>query len=838
MTVLDDMRAQAGGAYDSLSDADLADRIYNTHYKDVLPRDEFNKRVGFTPAPASSSVLASMNPVSRAFARYVWGGDEPPAQAKPAPPAPGDDGTIQEGHEFDAPKPGTVSLLRPDVSHYMDLATDAVARGYGGLADRLMSREGPMGGLWDTADQKSAEQRQQEGVEPSAGSDAADSLLKSSGVHFTPQSPTESVLHSAIAAGAPSSIFGGLPGVLGYGAGAWDRLAPALGLPNWARVGGDLAPALIAPGAKGVRDTFFLSPEERANAHLAGVADKSAGAGFPDLEQLRTSLKREDVPPWFPRTPLSLADVGGPLWKGETERAANLPDAGGAQLTDAFLKRSTGEDPDELPPGTTPQPGAGTRVSQSVEAYLGNADSRFNTLNKIVTERSANAKPHYEAAYSHPDNQQLTSPEMDSILQTPAGREALQGARTKMLDARQPTGEIDRALSEQNGAPASNGFSMRTAQFIKEELDADWRSKRDSPDPKVRSGAGIANKLRSDWVNEMDRLDATATYKTQDMGLWRNEQGQVMPRKFNSVPAEGESITNPQTKTAIHGVENGKFDVETPTQLRRFDSFAEAQAFAQDQWNRNAPGAERTQRGEHAQARQIFSDAKSAEDSFNEGYKAIKGAGKEPDQIRSEIGERDPGDAEMYRKGGGAAAKEEIRAPNGGGGPFAARVKGKSLNTNDKRLEQFQAMGDPEDFGPFKRSMRDEATAHQTANQILMGSPSWRRLAQYLAQQHGGEGDVGALLAGTAALGHGELGFGLPTVLRSGTNLARRAIANARGLGPEVNAELARRLRPQMSPDEVDQVINGIMAARRPKPSALPLGLVPPAMIQREQDQR
>jgi hypothetical protein len=55
MATLSEFRAKYPGAYDDLSDADLADKLYGKFYTD-MPREEFNAKVGFTPKGVAEDV--------------------------------------------------------------------------------------------------------------------------------------------------------------------------------------------------------------------------------------------------------------------------------------------------------------------------------------------------------------------------------------------------------------------------------------------------------------------------------------------------------------------------------------------------------------------------------------------------------------------------------------------------------------------------------------------------------------------------------------------------------------------------------------------------------------
>ncbi len=140
-------------------------------------------------------------------------------------------------------------------------------------------------------------------------------------------------------------------------------------------------------------------------------------------------------------------------------------------------------------------------------------------IKTVRGERAAAAKPLYDEAFR--ENQNMASPVLDRILETPAGKEALKRASVKMRNEMTRMGVPDAELTEQaadavllgkmaegevpKGGVAS-GLKLRAYDYIKRALgDMEEGALAQSN----RDDARIIGDLRRSLVGEVDKLDVT-----------------------------------------------------------------------------------------------------------------------------------------------------------------------------------------------------------------------------------------------------------------------------------------------------------------------------------------
>lgn len=143
----------------------------------------------------------------------------------------------------------------------------------------------------------------------------------------------------------------------------------------------------------------------------------------------------------FGDKPLTIADVAGPA----TARKARLVNTLGTDGDDmsSFL---TGRQMDQH-----------GRVADDIAANLGQGGDIYSMSKRMMQSRDATARPLYQDAFAQ--NENITSPVLDEILSTDAGKQALADARTMMRNERLPMGEAERAV------PPVVGPSGRTVQM-------------------------------------------------------------------------------------------------------------------------------------------------------------------------------------------------------------------------------------------------------------------------------------------------------------------------------------------------------------------------------------
>lgn len=194
-----------------------------------------------------------------------------------------------------------------------------------------------------------------------------------------------------------------------------------------------------------------------------------------------------------------LPDVTGDEVKG-LMRAVGTMTGGAKQIvSDALENRSEG---------------AVKRVSDALSKNVSNVDTYFTNLDDMANARAAIASPMYQEAFSK--NKNIMTPEINRIINTPAGQSALKSAANKMQNDMTLLGVPDKDLAEQaklagtyqpgTGGIAS-GFKLRTLDYMKRSLDDQIGvAQRTGEKDNARILTGLKNQL----VTALDKADVTA----------------------------------------------------------------------------------------------------------------------------------------------------------------------------------------------------------------------------------------------------------------------------------------------------------------------------------------
>jgi hypothetical protein len=139
------------------------------------------------------------------------------------------------------------------------------------------------------------------------------------------------------------------------------------------------------------------------------------------------------------------------------------------------------------------------------------------TATKTALEESKPSDALYKSAYSA--NQQMESKELDAILRTPAGSDALKRAAKTMQNDRSLVSAIDPELTaalkeavelgKADAVPGGvgRGLKMRTLDYVKRELGDMEQSAMNAGE---KNKARVLGDLRRSLTKEMDALDVTA----------------------------------------------------------------------------------------------------------------------------------------------------------------------------------------------------------------------------------------------------------------------------------------------------------------------------------------
>lgn len=195
----------------------------------------------------------------------------------------------------------------------------------------------------------------------------------------------------------------------------------------------------------------------------------------------------------------SLVEAGGARTANLAEGAAQYP-SGGAKATE-FFDEAVGGAPEKL------KGSLAKNVSPSANYY--------DTADAIVDEGRAKVAPLYSQAYKA--NQQVESPVISRILETPEGRSALNDAARNMQNEMALLSKADpelTALANEAGMMATGqgvgrGLKLRTLDYVKRSMDDTIRqARRAGDDGQVRRITQLKNGL----LGEMDANDATGLY--------------------------------------------------------------------------------------------------------------------------------------------------------------------------------------------------------------------------------------------------------------------------------------------------------------------------------------
>lgn len=193
----------------------------------------------------------------------------------------------------------------------------------------------------------------------------------------------------------------------------------------------------------------------------------------------------------------TLFDIGGENTRGLGRAVAGTPSEGKDILIRKLDERQAGQ----------PE-----RVTEALKRAMGTDKDYYGTVEALSKQREEMAQPLYKEAFQK--NTQMESPEIDRILNTPAGKDAMKAAVKKMQNARKLVSVSDKELTEMaredgivTGHGVGKGFKMEFLDYVKKGLDDQIEAAKRSG---AKDDARIYSSLKKDLVNEMDSLDVTA----------------------------------------------------------------------------------------------------------------------------------------------------------------------------------------------------------------------------------------------------------------------------------------------------------------------------------------
>lgn len=256
---------------------------------------------------------------------------------------------------------------------------------------------------------------------------------------------------------------------------------------EWSGALGVAVPAAYAGGKlimQSLQGSKDFGPSQLLNAIKAD--------GFKSIQEAENHLKSLGPEATF-------ADLG-PNSMRLARRATLMPSAGQTVIQQSLQDRQAGQS---------------SRIMDSLLKNMGVGKSYYSTLDALNQQRQTVASPLYQQAFKQ--NPSIQSKEIDQILETPAGKEALSTARTMMQNDRSLMGTPDAELGEQArdaglnvpGGVAS-GLNLRSLHYTKMALDDKYAG---LVAQGKNSQAGIVAGLRRDLNNAIMDADDTGLYK-------------------------------------------------------------------------------------------------------------------------------------------------------------------------------------------------------------------------------------------------------------------------------------------------------------------------------------
>lgn len=242
------------------------------------------------------------------------------------------------------------------------------------------------------------------------------------------------------------------------------------------------------------------------NVATNAIASKMLPAGQAAEQILGRALERDRISPEqasqtagrYSDKDIAVMDTGGANTARLARNVRTMGGEGGEQI-DRFLAER--------------QADQHARVLSDIRQNLADGSDAHGITQGLLAQRATTAKPLYDEAFKA--NQNIASPEIDHILETPAGKQALSEARVLMQNDRSLMGVPDAELRDQameagqevpKGGIAS-GLKLRTLHYVKMALD-------DQVGAAIRTGettrARILTGLKNDFVRAIDEADVTA----------------------------------------------------------------------------------------------------------------------------------------------------------------------------------------------------------------------------------------------------------------------------------------------------------------------------------------
>lgn len=323
---------------------------------------------------------------------------------------------------------------------------------------------------------------------------------------------SKGVIPSLATSAGVGAVSGGIYGA-GEGEGGADaRLKNAGDMGLFGGLGGVAGAAgakVLGPLTRRALSIFSKSAPKAIPAGVRDMAESAAEKTAQEVPVEPASLGKvskavnQDVGELNPNIVTSLSKPGEALIDTNGAKVRQLAKgaaqyAGGQEVAENFFNRRVLKAPE--------------KIKESIAQNIGGNDAYHATVDDILAVGREKAKPLYDEAYKA--NKSIVSKQIDKILETPAGKDALRQASVNMQNDMATMGGKDIGLTEQAklaGTKADGGvipgLNLRSLDYVKKALD-------DKISGAIRSGdkgvSRILIGLKNSLVDAMDAADVTA----------------------------------------------------------------------------------------------------------------------------------------------------------------------------------------------------------------------------------------------------------------------------------------------------------------------------------------
>lgn len=482
-------------------------------------------------------------------------------------------------------------------------------------------------------------------------------------------------LSAGRAALAGDALYGGA-----YGAGSADggnRLLGALAGATGGAVGG-LAGRSAVSGVAGLARGRFGLPQEQAVTRGENLAIDALRS---DNMSPRTALSalREAQAVGVPSIPADLGDNA----RGMFSSLARQPGPERSTLRGSVIDRQMGQ---------------GERIRSAITEDLGPIANVRQQSDALIQQGRDAAAPFYNRAYETPVP---STPELDAVLNTPFGRQAIGRARTIAANERRNPSELNFALDAE-GNPVMNPFPGRQVAddlAARAELDAAQEAYR-----AARNGPGDVDAARTRIANAREALRMSQ----------QNLRGAPDPNQAASVPT--------YTTQTLDYAKRGMDDIleEQRNQITGrlvLDEAGRAQNGVRSELLREVDRLNPS----YGQARAAYAGPAAERDALALGRDALR---MSPEDVQVAAGRLTPSQRSQF----GLGYRTELSSQIDNRVDGADKV-GALIGTPRKRAALAAAMGETQGLTRFNQRLSAEQAANETYRAVATGSATAGRLA-------------------------------------------------------------------------------------------------------------